>query len=143
MKKMIGIVFVTIMVAACMKGKQGDPGYAGVSGATGITGPRGPQGNPGQACAVQETSPGTVQVTCADGSSMVLSDVTPVALCPEAPVYPSTFPETALCIKGNLYGVYSANDGFLTELEPGVYLSNAIGSTCTLTVSAGCQVQVQ
>lgn len=68
-------------------------------------------------------------------------DLTPIQLCTGAvPSYPSTFPEYAFCINNNLYAVYSANDGFLTILPPGSYHSNAIGSSCTFTVLANCQV---
>lgn len=57
------------------------------------------------------------------------------------PSYPSTFPETGLCINGNIYAVYSANDGFLTEIVPGAYNSNAIGSSCSFTVLPNCLIQ--
>lgn len=71
------------------------------------------------------------------------TDATPVAivpLCPGSPAYPSVFVEIALCINSNLYGVYSANGGFLTYLPPGGYSSNAIGSACNLTIQPNCVV---
>jgi hypothetical protein len=68
------------------------------------------------------------------------TSVTVVQLCPGTPSYPSTFPEVAFCISGNLYAVYSANDGFETLLTPGYYSSNAVGSSCNFTVAAGCQI---
>lgn len=70
----------------------------------------------------------------------VTPQITIVQLCPGTPTYPSTFPEDAECIDNALYAVYSANDGFLTELTPGLYQSNAIGSSCTFTVAANCVV---
>ena len=69
------------------------------------------------------------------------SSVTVVRFCLGGPpVYPSTFPETGLCINNAIYAVYSANDGFLTELPPGLYTSDAIGSSCTFTVLPNCLI---
>ena len=56
------------------------------------------------------------------------------------PTYPTTFPEVGFCIQGSLYAVYSANDGFLTEIPPGTYTSNAVGSACNFTIAANCAV---
>jgi len=67
--------------------------------------------------------------------------VTSVQFCPGTPSYASTFPETGLCFNGNIYAVYSANDGFLTEIVPGAYTSNAIGSSCNFTVLPNCVIQ--
>lgn len=66
--------------------------------------------------------------------------VAPIKLCPGDTVYPSVFVEYALCIEDNLYGVYSANNGFLTVLQPGNYSSNAIHSSCNFTVAPHCMV---
>lgn len=90
----------------------------GLDGVAGPIGGIGPQGVPGQ-------------------------DVTPVSLvklCPGTSVYPSVFIEYGLCIADQLYGVYSVNDGFLALLPPGNYVSNAIGSSCNLTIGLHCQV---
>jgi hypothetical protein len=66
---------------------------------------------------------------------------TSIQFCPGVtPTYPTTFPEVGFCINGNLYAVYSANNGFLTVISPGYYDSNAIGSSCSFTVVAGCGV---
>lgn len=107
------------------KGDSGPAGPAGVDGApgakgnTGNTGPTGPQGPAG--------TPGTV--------------ITTVELCTGfVPSYPNVFPEYALCIGGNLWGVYSANGGFLAELPPGTYNSNGINASCTLVVHSNCVV---
>lgn len=64
--------------------------------------------------------------------------VTVVPLCPGVSNY-GAFVEVGVCINGELYGVYSANGGFLTKLANGSYSSNAIGSACNLTVT-GCVV---
>lgn len=63
-----------------------------------------------------------------------------VQLCPGTTNYPTVFVEIALCIENELWGVYSANGGFLTKLPPGAYQSNAIGSACNLTVLSNCEV---
>lgn len=70
-------------------------------------------------------------------------NATPVSiinLCPGTTTYPTTFIEVALCIDNNLWGVYSYSNGFLTELPPGDYMSNAVGSNCNFHVGVGCVV---
>ena len=113
--------YIVIFLAAC----QGPRGEVGAGGAQGIQGPAGtdgqtgatgPQGIPG--------TPGTV--------------ITVVPLCPGMSNY-GTFVEVGLCVNGKLYGVYSANGGFLAYLADGNYTSNGIGSACNLRVS-GCTV---
>lgn len=80
-------------------------------------------------------SPGAQGPTGAD-----LTPITFVQFCPGVTVYPAQFDEVGFCIGGNLYAVYSANNGFLTYLPPGVYNSNGIGNSCTFTVLANCRV---
>lgn len=116
-----------------MRGQQGAPGvsapctvsqgqdYATISCPDGTTviihngtqGPTGPGGAPG--------NPGTV--------------ITVVNLCPGITIYPGVFVEVALRINNALYAVYSINNGFLTQLVPGNYSSNAVGSACNFTVN--------
>lgn len=78
--------------------------------------------------------PGVQGPKGADGTTITL-----VQLCPGVSNY-GTFIEVAMCIDDNLYGVYSANNGFLTYLPPGNYTSNAIGSACNLTIQPHCVV---
>lgn len=92
-------------------GTDGGPGAEGPRGQTGATGAAG-------------TQVGIVQFCPGGGTN-----------------YPVTFPEVGFCINGNIYAVYSANDGFLTEVTPGAYSSNAVGSACNFTLLANCQVQ--
>ena len=66
---------------------------------------------------------------------------TVVQLCPGTPTH-TVFIETALCINGELQGVYSQNGGFLTKLTPGAYTSSGIGSACNFTITGGCNVTV-
>lgn len=90
----------------------------GLDGAEGQIGGTGPQGIPGQ-------------------------DITPVTLvklCPGTSTYPTVFIEYGMCIADQMWGVYSANGGFLALLPPGNYSSNAIGSSCNLTIGLHCQV---
>lgn len=90
-----------------------DPNLRGPQGPQGVAGPTGPASG----------FTGTVQ------------------LCPGEPTYPSVFPEQALCINNELYGVYSINDGVLVKLPPGRYSSNSVGSRCSFTILGNCVVQ--
>lgn len=63
-----------------------------------------------------------------------------VQLCPGTQSYPGVFIEYAECINDNLWGVYSANNGFYTFFPPGNYSSNALGSACNLTIQPHCVV---
>lgn len=117
------IIFFAVGCGQIEQGPPGPMGPQGLNGATGQVGAQGPQGPAG--------TPGTV--------------VTAVQLCPATftPVYPTEFPESALCVGGNLYGVYSANGGFLAELPPGQYSSDGINASCTFTIEANCVVVQQ
>ncbi len=102
-------------------GLDGKDGLDGLQGVQGPTGPMGPIGQPG----VSAPTTGTVTV---------------VPLCGGITVYPVNFVEVALCINSRLYAVYSEHDGFMAEIVPGVYASNAHGNSCTLIVGTNCQV---
>lgn len=94
----------------------------GATGATGETGATGATGAQGQA-------------------GINATPITIVQFCPGTPQYPSVFPEIGLCLNNHIYAVYSANNGFLVILTPGLYQSNAIGSSCTFSVPAtGCTI---
>lgn len=115
-----------------IQGEQGPQGNVGPQGDTGPQGPQGDQGIPGP-----QGSPGPTGEPGQDATP-----VTVVQLCPSyGPTqYPSSFPEQALCISGNLYGVYwDGSNAFLAEIVPGVYASTSPDG-CTLTVDANCQV---
>lgn len=98
---------------------NGTPGAIGPQGKTGPQGEAGPQGPSGI-----DTTPITI-----------------IQFCPGTNQYPSLFPEVGLCIGGNIYAVYSTFNGFLTLVSPGLYQSNAIGSSCTFTIKPGCLVE--
>ncbi len=109
----LAFLFCLALLAGCapQKGDRGDTGPIGIPGDS-IVGPPG-----------QDATPTTI-----------------VTLCPGVTIYPGVFVEVAICLQGKLYGVYSANGGFLTELVPGTYSSNAIGSACNLTIGSNCVV---
>lgn len=104
-------LILALVLAGCMP-------QTGGSGRNGIDGKDGVQGPPGQ-----DSEPVRV-----------------IQLCPGVTNYPTVFVEVALCINKELWGVYSANGGFLTKLPPGAYQSNAIGSACNLVIGPNCQV---
>ena len=115
-------------------GAAGPQGQTGATGATGAQGQIGPQGAPGQ---IGLTGPQGTQGLPGTNAT----PITTVQLCGSChAVYPSVFPEVGVCIDNQLYGVYSANGGFFALLTPGTYSSDGIDCSCTLTISANCQV---
>src|ERR1035437_8090771 len=86
---------------------------------------------------IKEGIQGT-SITGAAGSPGTV--ILPVQFCDGTPSYPSTFPEVGFCLDGKLYAVYSTNGGFMTEIPPGRYESNAVGSRCDFTVGEDCTV---
>lgn len=130
-------------------------GHDGSVGAIGQQGIAGVAGKDGSSCNVLNVA-GGADVECADGSAGFISngqvgpkgdqgtsgqDITPITMvqfCDAGyiPMYPSVFPEYGMLIGGKLYGVYSANGGFLVQLPPGTYSSNGINASCTFTVHA-------
>jgi len=122
MKKLLAPALIIAALASC--GKQGPMGPPGVSN-------------------VKITQvPVVVPSPYPYPTPSPAPSVTPVQLCPSSfvPTYPTTFPEYALCINGSLYGVYSANGGFLTELPPGQYNSDGVNASCTFTIEPNCVV---
>lgn len=104
------ILSTLLILVACFPGPGIIPGPIG---------PSGPKGDPG----------------------LDATQITVVKFCPNSVAnYPSVFPEIGLCINSKLYAVYSANNGFLVEVIPGVYQSNAIGSSCSFEVQNNCLV---
>ena len=102
---------------------DGKDGKDGVDGSDGVDGKDGRDG--------------------ADGSDGVDAfPVTVVKFCPNSvPTYPSVFPEVGLVIYGKIYAVYSTKGGFLTELPPGNYYSNAVGSACSFKVTSTATIE--
>lgn len=95
-------------------------GAEGTAGNNGVDGQKGDKGDPGD-----QGIPGVA------GTRII-----PIQFCVGfTPTYPYVFPEAGLIIDGIVYGVYSANDGFLAPLPPGVYMSNGINASCTFTIN--------
>jgi hypothetical protein len=118
-KYTVSAILIALTFVGCGRGP------AGPAGPKGDTGEQGPQGAIGV--------PGT------DGQDA--TPVTVVKLCPGTTVYPSKFVEIAFCIGGKLYGTYSQNGGFSTELPPGTYGSNGINASCNFVILPNCQIQ--
>lgn len=153
--KYLMLMILTLLLGCGEPGEQGlpgpvgSPGPQGNQGNPGATGPIGPPGPSGVACNVTTISPipsvptGGALIRCPDGSMSVLTNgsiITPINLCPGDSTYPSKFIEAGFCINDKMYAVYSANNGFLTELPPGNYSSNGINSTCSFRLSENCVV---
>lgn len=150
-KMKILIVVVALFLSACcgpegVHGSNGSNGHDGATGSQGTAGTNGSNGSNGtngtngmdgatgaQGIQGLQGLQGITGPAGADGTMVTL-----VKLCPETPTY-GVFVEFGMCINGKLYGVYSANGGFLALLSNGNYTSAGIGSSCNLTVT-GCVV---
>lgn len=152
------IVFAAVYMLGC-KNDRVVQGPAGDQGPIGLPGASGPQGNPGSSPVIT-TQPAGNQA-CLNGGLLILSNGTPIGVvcngqngaagqnltpitivqfCAATTTYPSTFSEIGYCIGGQLYGVYSQNDGFESYLPPGTYSSNGINSSCTFTIGQNCSI---
>lgn len=150
-------------------GKDGAPGVqgpAGPQGDAGAQGTAGINGTNGTSCTVRAVAPNEVapaggsEIICGETSTLVLNGVkgdqgdigaqgvagadgtvvSAIQFCSAGTSYPNTFSEVGFCIGGKLWGVYSANGGFMTELPPGTYSSNGINSSCTFTIGENCSI---
>lgn len=136
--ELIGYVFMILAIVAALGSMsgcaiEGPPGVTGATGAQGERGLQGPKGDRG--------SDGKDGVDGAAGSNGADATFELVKLCPGTPSYPSRFIEYAIrASDGKLYGVYSANNGFLTYFPPGAYQSNAVGSSCNFTITVDNQI---
>jgi hypothetical protein len=149
MKYLSLLFFITLLYCAGPQGPQGSAGTSVVSAIFPDT--TGTCANGGNVLVVASDvlnlgywSPQdpnqSVAFICNGSSGTNATPVTTVQLCPGTPTYPSTFVEYGVCIGGNLYGVYSANDGFLALLPPGTYSSDGINASCNLTIGPNCAV---
>lgn len=121
-----------------LQGPQGQTGSQGPQGEIGLQGPVGSQGQQGiQGVAGANGTNGSNGVNGTNGANGTV--IAPIKFCNNPPTYPSIFPEYGLCIDNVLYGVYSANGGFLAQLPNGSYSSNGINSSCSFTIN-GCTV---
>ena len=132
--KYIICIMLLVFVGCGKQGPAGSPGVQGIQGASGSDGTNGTNGATGQPGATGPQGPA--------GSNGTVISV--VQFCPASfvPTYPSTFPEVGFCINGNIYAVYSANDGFLTMITNGSYSSDGINASCNFAIS-GCTVTAE
>jgi hypothetical protein len=94
---------------------------------------------PSENCTIATVN-NTTTVTCPDGTHSTIDELNFVQFCPGQTTYPNEFNEIGICYLGNLYAVYSIPGAFLTLITPGLYESNAIGSSCTFIVQPNCIV---
>jgi hypothetical protein len=158
-------IFCAVMGGICIVASQlSGCGREGPMGAQGNTGPTGAAGSN---CTVTSVAASGIApnggslISCPDGTeSLVLNGttgatgatglqgptgangtiVTAAQFCPGSTSYPNEFNEVGFCIGGNIYAVYSTNDGFLSEVPPGEYSSDGVNSSCTFTIGSNCQV---
>jgi hypothetical protein len=158
--QLLSFAILAMFLSACGITSAGPPGPQGLQGGRGN---QGVPGNGGTNCTVATlgvsvaTPNGGSLISCTDGTSSVVLNgsngadgtdgspgtvVTPMQFCPSSFVqsYPSTFAESGICIDNVMYGVYSANGGFLAALPPGQYSSDGINASCTFTIGANCQI---
>lgn len=117
----------------------------GVNGSNGVNGVNGINST---SCSVVQSDTGA-SITCGDSTATVSNGtngtgITVVELCPDAgtPSYPNNFPEYALKLGTELYGVYfgpirgsNGNTAFLALIPPGLYQSTG-ATQCVFTVNA-------
>jgi hypothetical protein len=163
MKYLIMLVLLASL-SACGKCK-GDKGDVGNTGATGQNGSNGVNGVDGNGCTTTALAPGSVGapnggalIICGSTSTVILNGtngtngvngtngsnaiMNMVQFCNGfTQTYPSVFAESGFCVGNDMYGVYSANGGFLAKLPPGTYGSSGINSSCTFTITPQCTVQ--
>lgn len=92
----------------------------------GIQGPQGSQGIAGQI-----GTPGTKIWT--------------VQFCPNlVGAYPSSFPESGLCVNGDIFAVFwDGHNAWQAQLYPGNYRTTETGAVCNFMVYDGCMVVPQ
>lgn len=130
------------------------------NGQNGSNGNNGAPGSDGSSCSVQQIVTGAI-ISCSNGTSAYIANglegprgevgspgadappsasVTIIPLCNATTTYPTVFSEVALCLNNKLYAVYSENNGFLSLIPPGNYVSNGHGNSCSLAVGPNCSV---
>lgn len=120
-------------------------GQNGLTGATGAN---------GSSCSVMAALDGSgALISCQDGSNVFVKNgekgdtgatgaagmnatsVEFVKFCNSANPSYGSFPEYGMRVGTKIYAVYSANNGFLTLLSPGTYVTTSTGLNCNFTVN--------
>lgn len=63
-----------------------------------------------------------------------------VRLCESKPGFSGPFPDVGYCIDGFIFAAIGSKPEQLTWLRPARYSKNAVGSSCSFTVRANCEV---
>jgi len=107
--------------------------------------------DPKKSCTVSQTE-AVVTISCPDETKAIIPlpanvppvnspMVTTVQLCPGTTSYPNSFPEQALCIDNQLFGVFfDGQNAWLSLLAPGNYRSTSTTNPCSFAVVTGCQI---
>jgi len=110
-----------------------------------------PSSDPKKSCSVSQTE-AVVTISCPDETKAIIPlpanvppvnspMVTTVQLCPGTTSYPNSFPEQALCIDNQLFGVFfDGQNAWLSLLAPGNYRSTSTTNPCSFAVVTGCQI---
>jgi hypothetical protein len=138
---MYKLLIVLLLIVGCgpqyiiEKGPQGAQGPTGATGAQGPTGATGAQGPTGATGAQGPAGPQGIP-------GLNAAPTTTVQFCPGyTPTYPTTFPESGLCVGGNIYAVYwDGTNAWLALIPPGHYASTSTTAPCDFTVVAGCVI---
>lgn len=145
------LLVIAVMASLSCKGDKGSPGVDGINGLP---------GTPAAPLSVSITTLDPGGPICVTGGSIISVgnsdtiicngeagapgvDATPISFvqfCGGTTGYPDTFAEVGICVNGIMYGVYSRNGGFLSQLPQGLYSSEGINSTCSFNIGPDCQV---
>lgn len=140
MKKVMLAMFALSLMACSNEiyrdGRNGDPG------------PAGPKGD---SCTVTPALDNSgALISCGNGSSVFVKNgangsngsngtnavpVEFIKFCPASVPSYGNFPEYGIKVETKIYAVYSANNGFLTLLSPGTYVTASTGLNCNFTVT--------
>lgn len=135
------VLVLSLLALGCGQGPAGPMGFSGTNGSSCST---------ATVTSSVVTPNGGALIQCTDDTqSLILNGANGapgtfaqiVQFCPGVTTYPSTFAEVGFCINGNIYAVYSANGGFLSEDPVGYYGSDGVNASCNFTILANCQIQ--
>jgi len=166
----ITMIMALVLLSACGRPHDGVNGSNGHDGAVGATGADGIGCTETPVPANGNAPNGGTLITCSNGSNLILNGTnglngtdgtdgtngtngsdgaagtsfafSSIQFCAGTPSYSAgNFPEIGFCINNVLYGVYSANGGYLTVIQQGTWSSDPVGTAqCTFTVGPDCKV---
>lgn len=142
----ITMIMALVLLSGCGRGPAGTNGTNGHDGIGCTETP---------VLADSNAPNGGTLIMCSNGSNLILNGVNgtngqngtsfafaSIQLCSGTPSYSAgNFPEVGFCVNDVLYGVYSANGGYMTVIQQGTWSSNPVGTAqCTFTVGPDCKV---